>query len=105
MKVLLGRDDVNPNSQDFKGLTPLSYATMMRRGAVMKLLSDAGNSNSKTLETPNQSYLCVALVVIVSAFRASLELPLFLLTLFLFVFPIFPFFSFIVYHRYANPRE
>jgi len=95
MKVLLERDDADPNSQDFKGLTPLSYATMMRRGGAVKPLPDAGNSNSKTLESPNQPYLYVALLVIISAFGASLALPFFLLALLLFVFhfsyfPIFP---------------
>jgi len=91
MKVLLEREDANPNSQDFKGLTPLSYATLMRRGGAVKPLPDAGNSNSKTLESPNQPYLYVALLVIISAFGASLELPFFLLTFLLFVFSIFPF--------------
>ena len=50
VKVLLGCDDVNPNSRYFNGRTPLSYATRMRREGVVKLLSDARNSNSKPLE-------------------------------------------------------
>jgi len=105
--VLLGCDDVNPNSRDFNGGTPLSYATMMRREGVVKLLSDARNSNSKPLETPNQLRLYVALklLAIISAFGASLEFPFFLLTFFpvcSFHFPIILFFAFIKYNSYGN---
>jgi len=75
VKVLLGCEDVNPNSRDFNGQTPLSYATIMRREGVVKLLSDPRNSNSKSLETLDQAYQCIALLVIISAFGAILGFP------------------------------
>ena len=38
MKLLLGKDSVNPDSRDNSGRTPLSYAARTRSEVVMKLL-------------------------------------------------------------------
>ena len=82
MKLFLHHADVNLDSPDGHDLTPLSYAGISGAPGVVKLLSEAGSSNSKSFKTPIQLY--VALLVIVSAAGVSLGFPSPLLTLFLF---------------------
>jgi len=38
VKILLGRDDVNPNTPDHRGQTPLSRATKNGNAGVVKIL-------------------------------------------------------------------
>ena len=45
MKILLGREEVNPDEPDNYGQTPLSYAALLGREAVVKILLGRGETN------------------------------------------------------------
>jgi len=60
VKILLERGDVNPDSSDADGRTPLSYASGSDRRGVVKILIERGNANPALSERYGETQVSLA---------------------------------------------